>query len=116
MIKLKFAKQLQNIASIDKSLIEHIQGMTDNLYQVLNRGLSYDTNLNSKIVTVNVTSLRTFILNSKELTSLSGAVIINTNGAKVNGFKYNKTNRGDLECEVDLDRNTSTITFLLIGG
>lgn len=116
MIAIKFVKQLQRIANLDPVLFEHIQNMTDNLYQVLTRGLSYDKNLNSKIVKVSVTSGRTFSLNSRELAGIAGAVIIDTNGATVNSFSYNKTSRGDLETVIKLNRDSSTITFLLIGG
>lgn len=115
MILPKFSKQLNKIANIEDSLMQHLQGLTDNLYQALTRGLSYDKNLNSKIVKVSVVSGRAFSLNSTELASISGAIIVNTNGAKVKQFSYKTTPRGDLEAVLELDTN-STVTFLLIGG
>lgn len=114
MIQLRFQKQLQRFAGIDPNLMQHLQMMTDNLASVINRGLSFDVNLNSKIVKVSVVSGRTFSLNAKELPVISGASIINTGGAVVKSQKMLTTARGDMEVTLELDKD-ATITFLLIG-
>jgi len=115
MIKLKFSKQLKTFAGINKEMITHLQAMTDNLYEVLTRGLSYDQNLNSKIITVNVVSGRSFSLNAKELPRISGAILINTGGAIVRGYSISTSVRGDLQATVECNTN-ATMSFLLIGG
>ena len=115
MISAKFSKQLKSFVGVPSALIQHLQDLTDAVYSSINRGLSYDANLNSKIVKVSVTSNRAFTLNAKELPVISGAILINTNGAVVQSFKYAVTVRGDLACEIETDLNT-TMTFLLIGG
>lgn len=114
MIQLRFQKQLQKFANIDSNLMQHLQLMTDNLAQVITRGLSFDGNLNSKIIRVNVTSGRQFVLNAKELPVISGASIINTGGALVKEQKIITNTRGELEITLTLDKD-STITFLVIG-
>jgi hypothetical protein len=114
MIQLRFQKQLQKFAGVDANLMQHLQLMTDNLAQVITRGLSFDGNLNSKIVKVNVVSGRQFTLNAKELPVISGASIINTGGATVKDQKMITNSRGELEAVLTLDKD-ATITFLLIG-
>lgn len=114
MIQLRFQKQLQKFAGIDNNLMQHLQLMTDNLAQAITRGLSYDKNLNSRIVKVDVTSGRSFTLNVKELPVISGASIINTNGAVVKSQKMITNTRGELEVTLELDKS-ATITFLIIG-
>lgn len=115
MIQLRFQKQLQKFIGIDSNLIQHLQLMTDNLAQVITRGLSYDGNLNSRILKVNAVSGRQFTLNAKELPVISGAVIINTGGATVQEQKIITNSRGELEVVLKLDKD-ATITFLLVGG
>lgn len=114
MIQLRFQKQLQRFIGIDPNLMQHLQLMTDNLAQVITRGLSYDTNLNSRIIKVNVVSGRQFTLNAKELPVISGAAIINTSGTIVKSQKMLTNKRGELEVTLELDKD-ATITFLLIG-
>lgn len=114
MIQLRFQKQLQRIVGIDSNLMRHLQLMTDNLAQVITRGLSYDSNLNSRIIKINVTSGRQFTLNAKELPVINGAAIINTGGAVVKSQKMFTNSRGELEVVLELDKN-ATIIFLLIG-
>lgn len=114
MIQLRFQKQLQKFVGIDTNLMQHLQLMTDNLAQVITRGLSYDTNLNSRIIKVNVVSGRQFTLNAKELPVISGAAIINTGGSMVQEQKMITNSRGELEVTLKLDKD-GTITFLLIG-
>lgn len=114
MIQLRFQKQLQKFVGIDASLMQHLQLMTDNLAQVLTRGLSYDSNLNSRIIKTSVVSGRQFTLNAKELPVISGASIINTGGAIVKSQKMITNSRGELEVVLELDKD-ATITFLLIG-
>lgn len=114
MIQLRFQKQLQKFAGIDSNLMQHLQLMTDNLAQVLTRGLSFDGNLNSKIIKVSVTSGRQFTLNAKELPVISGASIINTGGAVVKTQRMITNSRGELEVVLELDKD-ATVTFLLIG-
>jgi hypothetical protein len=115
VITLRFAKQTQKFKDSNPDLVQHIQMMTDNLASVITRGLSYDSNLNSRIVKINVVSGRSFTLNAPELSGVVGASIINTNGAIVKEFRYQSTTRGELETVLTLDKD-STITFLLIGG
>jgi len=114
MIQLRFQKQLQKFVGIDANLMQHLQLMTDNLAQVITRGLSFDTNLNSRIIKTNVVSGRQFTLNAKELPVISGAAIINTGGATVQEQKMITNSRGELEVVLKLDKD-ATITFLLIG-
>ncbi|NBW41766.1 hypothetical protein EBR25_12305 [bacterium] len=115
MIKLKFAKQLKSFRGIEKEMMAHLQAMTDNLYEAITRGLSYDENLNSKIVKVAVTSGRSFSLNAKELPKIAGAVLINTGGATVTSFSIITSVRGDLQATIECNTN-ATMSFLLIGG
>ena len=115
MIKLKFAKQMKVFRGIEKDMITHLQALTDNLYEALTRGLSYDQNLNSKIVKIEVTSDRPFSLNAKELPKITGAVILSTGGATVESFNIFTSVRGDLSATVKCDKK-ATMSFLLIGG
>jgi len=114
MIQLRFQKQLQKIIGVDANLMQHLQLMTDNLAQVLTRGLSYDSNLNSRIIRIQATSGRSFTLNARELPVINGAAIINTNGAVVKSQKMITNSRGELEVTLELDKD-ATVTFLLIG-
>lgn len=114
MIQLRFQKQLQKYIGIDPNLMQHIQLMTDNLAQVITRGLSFNGNLNSRIIKTTVVSGRQFTLNAKELPVISGAAIINTGGAIVQEQKMITNSRGELEVVLKLDKS-ATITFLLIG-
>ena len=114
MIQLRFQKQLQRFSGIDPALMQHLQMMTDNLASVISRGLSFNDNLNSRIIKVSVVSGRVFSLNAKELPVISGASIINTGGSVVKTQRMITTTRGDLEVTLELDKD-ATITFLLIG-
>jgi hypothetical protein len=115
MIKLKFAKQMKVFRGVEREMITHLQAMTDNLYEAITRGLSYDQNLNSKIIRIEVTPGRPFSLNAKELPKIAGAVIINTGGVKVQSYSIITSVRGDLEAVIECDKK-ATMSFLLIGG
>ena len=114
MIQLRFQKQLQKFIGVDPNLMQHLQLMTDNLAQVITRGLSYDSNLNSRIIKQTVVSGRQFTLNAKELPVITGAVIVNTGGATVQQQKMTTNSRGELEVVLKMDKD-ATVTFLLIG-